>query len=335
VGTTLKLRPRATCTSIDELLEGATSREEWKTSESLSGSMLERVTIDGESFVVKHLHVDDDWIQRAQGDLLTKPLVMWRSGLFDALPASLDHTIVDVASGLGRNGWGCAILMRDVTPAMLRVEDGVIPMDVHLRLIDHMAELHAWFWDFEDTIGLLPTSGRYFMLTPLMSQIEAERGGSDPVPKLVAEGWQRIADTAPKAADILLPLLASPFRLVEAQSNVPQTLVHSDWKAGNLGAHEDGRTVLLDWAFPGRSPGSLDLAWYVGVNCDLLPQSKDDTIDVYREALRRHGVDIGGWWDEWLELGLLGLALQMTWSKSGDELAWWEERIQRGARYLD
>jgi len=334
MGQALTLRPRKVTSSLDDLLGGATSREEWKTAESLSGSMLERVVIDGESFVVKHLHVDDDWIQRAQGDLFTKPLVMWRSGMFDVLPSSIDHTIVGVASGLGRNGWGCAILMRDVSPAMLRVEDGVIPMELHLRFIDHMAELHARFWGFEDTVGLFPMGNRYFTLTPLMSSIEAERGGTDPVPRFVGEGWERIADEAPRAARILLPLLAAPFPLVDAQARGPQTLVHSDWKAGNLGALDDGRTVLLDWAFPGQGPGSLDIAWYVAVNCDLLPQSKEDTIALYREALQRHGVEVGTWWDEWLSLGLLGLAVMMTWSKSGDELAWWEDATTRGARYL-
>src|SRR5581483_2169962 len=83
------LTPRATKSSLDDLLAGASSREAWKTSESLSGSAIERVEIGGERFVVKHLHVDDDWIQRAQGDLFTKPLQMWRTGMFDALPASL------------------------------------------------------------------------------------------------------------------------------------------------------------------------------------------------------------------------------------------------------
>jgi thiamine kinase-like enzyme len=197
-----------------------------------------------------------------------------------------------------------------------------------------MADLHAHFWGFEDTVGLFPMGNRYFALTPLMSNIEAERGGTDPVPKLVGEGWKRIRDVAPGIAKILLPLLDNPFPLVEAQARGPQTLVHSDWKAGNLGAHEDGRTVLLDWAFPGEAPGSLDIAWYVAVNCDLLPQSKEDTIEAYREALQRNGVEVGAWWDEWMSLGLLGMAVLMTWSKSGDELAWWEEVVPRAVRYL-
>ena len=45
---------------------------------------------------------------------------------------------------------------------------------------------------------------------------------------------------------------------------------------GNLGRHPDGRTILLDWAFPGRAPPATDLAWYVALNVERLPQSKDD-----------------------------------------------------------
>src|SRR5947209_436782 len=141
VGAALALVPRPTKSSVEELLRGASSREEWKNADSLSGSVLERVVIDGVSHVLKHLHVDDDWIQRAQGDLVTKPVIMWRTGLFDALPACFDHTVVDVATGLGRNGWGAAILMRDVSSAMVPVADGIIPAEQHLRFLDHMAEL--------------------------------------------------------------------------------------------------------------------------------------------------------------------------------------------------
>jgi hypothetical protein len=278
------------------------------------------------------MHVDDDWIQRSQGDLFTKPLEMWRTGLFDALPSSIDHTIVDVASGFGRNGWGCAILMRDVSECMLEIT--TIPDHLHLQFIDHMAELHAHFWGFRDTFGLAPAGNRYFLLTPLMAAIEAERGGTDPVPAMVAEGWERVFDASPVIATHVRPLLADPTPLTVAQSTDPESLVHGDWKAGNLGATPDGRTVLIDWAFPGQASVTLDIADYVAVNCDLLPGTKDDAIADYRDALERRAIDTSGWWDRSIELSLLGLAVLMAWSKSGDELGWWEDHVERGARYV-
>jgi hypothetical protein len=328
------LVPKPVKGSLDEILLGVSSREPLSSADSLSGSLLERVVIDGERFVLKHLHVDDDWIQRAQGDLYSRPLIMWSSGLFDDLPGSIDHTIVDVAVGLGRNGWGAAILMRDVSPSMVQVADGSIPLEQHLGFLDHMADLHAHFWGFRDTMGLAPRDNLYYMLGPQMASLEAARGEPDPVPSMVPGGLARMAEESPTLAKIVSPLLDQPAPLVAAQRKGPQTLVHSDWKAGNLGTHPDGRTVVLDWAFPGEAPAPADLAWYIAVNCDLLPHSKEDTIAAYKEALERRGIDTTGWWEEQLELALLAQVVMLGWSKTGAELAWWEDRVPRALRFL-
>ena len=330
----MRLQPRPVCASLDELLTGLTSRETWKNADSLSGSVLERVVIDDQPYVLKHLHVDEDWIQRVHGDLLTRPYTMWTSGLFDAFPPFIDHTTVGLASGLSRNGWGCAVLMRDVSPYMVDVGSGILSMDQHLGFIDHMARFHAHFWGFRDEVGLNPRGNLYFMLSPLMAELEASRGTPDPVPIMVPDGWRRLRHEAPPLADVLVPLLDEPWPLVAAQARGPQTLVHGDWKAGNLGTHPDGRTIVLDWAFPSEAPPTADLAWYIAVNCDLLPHAKEDTIQAYKEALQHHGVDTSGWWEEQLELALLGAALLLGWSKTGAELAWWEDRVPRAAQLL-
>ena len=105
--------------------------------------------------------------------------------------------------------------------------------------------------------------------------------------------------------------------------------MHGDWKFGNLGSHPDGRTVLLDWAWPGRSGACTDLAWYLAVNCDRLPETKEDAIAAYRASLERRGVDTGAWWAQQLELALVGAFVQLGWSKTGNpaELDWWTARI--------
>jgi thiamine kinase-like enzyme len=222
--------------------------------------------------------------------------------------------------------------MRDVGSSMIAIE--TIPIELHLQFLDHMAELHARFWDFRDTIGLFPNGNRYFLLSPLMATVEAERGGTDLVPTIVTDGWERTFDASPLIAKHVRPLLDAPYPLAEAQANGPQTLVHGDWKAGNLGAAA-GRTVLIDWAVPSRAPATIDIADYLAINCDLLPTSKEDTIAAYRDALHRHGIDTDGWWERSLELSLLGLTVFLAWSKDGDELAWWEDHVERAVRYFD
>ena len=55
---------------------------------------------------------------------------------------------------------------------------------------------------------------------------------------------------------------------------------------GNLGTHPDGRTILLDWAYPGSGPACWDLCWYLALNQARLPESKEATIERFRAALR-------------------------------------------------
>ncbi len=76
------------------------------------------------------------------------------------------------------------------------------------------------------------------------------------------------------------------------------------------------------------------MAWYLAVNCDLLPESKEDSIDAYRQALEAEGIETGGWFERQVDLALLGGYLQLGWSKAGDELAWWTGRAVAATRTL-
>ena len=82
----------------------------------------------------------------------------------------------------------------------------------------------------------------------------------------------------------------------------------------------------MDWAFPGVGPPCSELAWYLAINAARIPQSKEDSIEAYRESLERHGVDTSGWWEEQLGLAFVGVMVQFGWEKAlggGDELEWW------------
>ena len=318
--------------SLDELLAGATAREPMaKGSDSKSGARFERAVIGGEDYIVKIMHVDDDWLARATGDLRCRPLVAGEAGIFEHVPDCIDHATVGMARGLGRNGWGAAVLMRDVAAHLVPAGNSLMPLDLHLAFMHDMAALHAAFWNFEDTVGLQPLSHRVLELTPFITQIEAARGGTDEVPPMLAPGWERLRTDAPVAADVIWRLLADPDPLVRAIEAGPSTLVHGDWKAGNLGAHPDGRTILLDWAVPGQASPLIDLTWYLAVNCDRLPQSKESTIEHYRACLEGAAVSTDHWWDAQLDLAIIVAFMMLGWSKSGEELAWWADRVTTAA----
>jgi hypothetical protein len=326
---------RPVADSAAELLAGVSSREPLQPSDGKSVVPMERVLIDGSSYVVKQISPRFDWISRATGDYGCRALACWRLGILDQLPACFDHAIVAVA--YEPDDTTTTLLMHDVGEHLVPEGSDPISLEQHRRFIDHMAMLHAVFFGRADALPVLtPMSARYTALTPLTAEVEAAIGVPSEVPAMLASCWATLDEATPAAARVGRALALDPWPLVSALDETPRTFVHGDWKLGNLGSHPDGRTILLDWQWPGTAPACLDLAWYLAVNCDRLPESKDDTIAAYRESLQLHGVDLTGWFDRQLELCLLGGFVQMAWCKThdADELGWWADHALAAARTL-
>lgn len=332
-----RLVPRAAAASVDQLIAGATERTPLDVSDAKSGSTLERVVIDGERFVLKHLHPDGDWTMRGFGDLACRPVAVWTSGILDAVPSAIDHAVVGAAHGLGRNGWGGALLLRDVGEHLVPPGDDVLPLEHHRQLIDHLAELSAAFWEPTGLPELLSLESRWSAFGPGWIAAEEARGWPDAVPRIAAEGWARFAERAPAdVARLVEDLRADVDPLVRGARRTPQTFLHGDWKLGNLGLAGD-RTVLLDWTYPGVGPVAHDLAWYLALNKARLPESKEAAIDALRASLERRAIATDGWWDEQVGLCLLGALVQFGWEKAlgdDDELGWWCDRAREGQRWL-
>jgi len=157
--------------SLDHLLRGCERREPWSTADSLSGSRFERVVIDGMPHIVKYISVDNDWIMRATGDLGRRQLALLSSGVLAALPDSIDHAIVGCAPLASASGHtGVALLMRDVSGAMIPSGNKPIEARLHRGFINDMAALHAAYWGFEDDdAALFPFAHHYVILTPAMA----------------------------------------------------------------------------------------------------------------------------------------------------------------------
>ena len=336
--------------SVAELIAAATERTGLDGAAGKSGARLERLIIGGQPYVLKHLDLAEDWTMRAAGSLRGAPLVAWERGLLGRLPGCFNQPIVAVAredggagapsgagpSGAGPSG-GCAVLMRDVSAWLVPVTDEPISLDQHLRFMRHMAALHAAFWECGDC-EVIPVMHRYLELSPWLADAEAAVGSGHLVPRLVGQGWPRLAEVAPAAAAVVTPLAHDPGPLVAALESTPHTFVHSNWKLDNLGTDAEGRTVLLDWEQPGRGAPLSDLAWCLAINCRRLPQPKEEAIAAYRQALEALGIDTGPWWDRQLALCLLGALVQFGWEKAlggyDEELAWWEAQAVQAAQLL-
>jgi Phosphotransferase enzyme family len=324
-----------------ELLAGATERTVLAEVPGKSGARLERVMIGGQPYVLKHIDLAEDWTMRASGCLRGASLTLWERGILARLPDCFNQPIVGAArvepGGPAPSG-GCDLLMHDVSPWLVPVTDVPITTAQHLRFLQHMAALHASFWDCGSELDVVPEMHRYLELSPWMAEAEAAAGSPHLVPQLVAKGWPLLAEVAPAAAAVVTPLAYDPGPLMDALATTPHTFVHSNWKLDNLGTDDAGRTVLLDWETSGHGAPLSDLAWYLAINCRRLPQSKEASIGVYRDALEACGIDTQPWWERQLALCLLGALVQFGWEKAlggyDDELAWWETHAVSAATLL-
>jgi len=333
---------------LADMLAAATKREPVPDAPGKSGASLERLEIGGQRYVHKHLALGSDWTMRASGSLRGAPLELWERGILDKLPECINQPIVAAAlerdagpapsPGRAALSGGCAVLMHDVSQWLVPVSDDPIPVSQHRQFLQHMAALHAAFWNCGPEVDVVPMMHRYLELSPWTAEAEALVGSDHLVPQLIGKGWPVLAEVAPAAAAVVEPLASDPGPLVQALLTTPQTFVHSNWKLDNLGTDAAGRTVLLDWEQPGRGPALSDLAWYLAINCRRLPESKEESIDAYRGALQASGIDTEPWWDRQLALSLLGGMVQFGWEKAlggyDEELAWWERKAVAAAPLL-
>jgi len=323
--------------SLEELIAGATSRTPLQPEDSRSGASFERLTIDGEPYFLKVLSADADWIMRCTGNTTNWEFQVWKAGLYHRTPKVIDHAMVGMALEGSGSAAQLAMLMTDRAADMVPPGDALLAPNTHLQFIDHMAAMHAFFLGWHDTIGLADLAHRFRFFAP--DNIAAELLAEDvPGPIRVAnEGWALLPQRAPALNALVTDVHQHADELASLLRTTPQTFVAGDWKMGNIGARPDGRTVLLDWAYPGEAPPCWELCWYMALNRARMPISKEDTMAYYRERLEHHGVDTTGWWEQQLGLTLVAIAGTFAWEKAvGDaaELAWWEAAALDGSRWM-
>jgi hypothetical protein len=326
--------------SADELLAGATDLVEVHPDDGKSGSRFHRAVIDGEPCFVKSTSRSRDWISRVIGDTDLWPLRVWERGLMAAVPTAIDHATIGMAVDGEGDDAVLTLLLRDVGPCLVPEGDAVVPADHHTDFLDALAALSASTWGWRDTIGLCPLENRFRFFAPATIAPELARAAPDGIPGPIAAadlGWRRLAERDPQLHGLLTALHDDPAPLADALRATPACFLQGDWKMGNLGHHPDGRTILLDWAYPGEGPPCWDLAWYLSLNAARLPETKEAAIERFRAALDGRGVDAAGWFDHQLGLCLLANLVTFGWEKAlgrDTELAWWADRARAGAARL-
>jgi hypothetical protein len=319
---------------VSQVLARATTRESVRPDDARAGAVYQRVVAGGEAYFLKRLSPATDWIMRVTGDHVHRPYLVWRAGIMDKAPSCIDHTVVAMeVAGTGEDAT-LSVLMRDVGACLVPPGDAKVPLAQHDGFLRHMAELAAAFWGWSDDIGLSTMAQRLRFFAP--DNIAAELTAADvPGPiAAAAEGWRRLPGLSAPLWEIASLVHERPDVVTRPLSRTPRTFLQGDWKMGNLGSHPDGRTILLDWAYPGSGPPCWDLCWYLALNRARLPEQKEAAIDRFRGALEASGVSTDPWWERQLGLCMIGIMATFGWEKAlGDpgELDWWQDQVARAA----
>jgi hypothetical protein len=250
-----------------------------------SANELSWVQAGDHRLVLKRLSTDD-WLTRASKDDQCRSLAVWRTRLLDRLEPQLRHGILAGS----RDGAHHALLMRDVT-AGLDWEDRPIQTRVDTRdrrverILEALAAMHARFWGddrLDDPAHELADVETFLtMLWPASWPVMASN--PDRL-RMVQRGWQALLDLVdPDVRATIEQVMADPGPLIDALEAQPATLLHGDYRPGNLAVMPDDSVVALDWQFAGRGPGVMDVA-FLGDSIGVF-EFRAWTYDFYRDAL--------------------------------------------------
>lgn len=296
-----------------------------------SGNIIERVTLaDGRMLVYKRVSPAWDWLSRSTGDK-GRIITMWERGVFERMPASIDHTVVGV--DLDGDAWN--VFMSDIAHTLID-EDIRHNRATAERILSAVADMHAAFWDV-DIDGLCTIEERYQMLSLRTARAEKELG--NPAGDLIFRAWDAFHEHASdEIAAVISRLSADPKPLADELRTCAQTLIHGDLRLGNAGFDGD-RVVLIDWGDrTGMAPPAVDLGWFIIFDAKRFDVSRDDIVSVFRslyadrfEERALHLGLIGGLVQgaAHIGLGFLEADDEAKRAAAADELEWWTRRAER------
>ena len=296
-----------------------------------SGAALERVILaDGTELIAKRVGPAADWLGRVTRDR-GRTALLWRAGAFGRMPRSIDHGIETVVP----DGDGWWVLMRDLSATFLGDDRRLSRAESRL-VLEAAAALHA---DFGGRVpeGAAALGDRLGMSAPRVA--EAERAGSDLLPKQLEAAWDAFADSVPDdVGDAVLSAIGEVSALAGAlEAAGPLTLLHGDLRDDNLGL-ADATVVLLDWDLATAGTPTVEFAWYLCHDAWRIDASHDEIEADYRAA---EGEALSG---RELELGMLSGLVQYGWifghslrihpdpgerAWARTELDWWVPRVRR------
>jgi hypothetical protein len=310
-----------------------------------SGAALERVLLaDGSRVVVKRFDPTVDLVMRLSGDARGREVDFFRRGLFDLLPSSVLHPVLD---GWYEDDGRGVLVMRDLGDAVLGWTS-IVTRQQARTLFDACADLHTAFRGSAPP-GLTPLGAVLRMFEPGRIGPYAGAGLVDSA----LRGWEYWPEVAPgEVGERVLALAQDTAPLTAACLALPTTLLHGDLATVNMAFEPDrpGCLTLIDWGLAAVGPGEVDIGRLLAGCAHLFgpvgerPESAtivarlDGLVDLQRRAA-------GAAHDEAaLRLGLLAGLTWLGWNKALDivehpdpavrerervALPWWLHRAEQ------
>ena len=242
---------------LEELVAGATDRVEVRTSDAKSGARFERLVIDGERHFLKV--AVGRRTTGSCGSPATPPTGSSRSGRPGSTASSRRHRPHDRRDGPrgDRSVGRLSILMTDCG------DDLVPPGDDPCRRSTTPTSSTTWprctrtSW-----AGTTTSACRTCPVACSSSRPRRSRPSSRwPTCRSRSRSRTRAGRCCPSGRPASTswsgPCTATPTRSSTRCGPRPLTFVAGDWKLGNVGRRPDGRTILLDWAYPGEAAAVL------------------------------------------------------------------------------
>jgi hypothetical protein len=233
------------------------AREPFACGRLVSGSTFEWAVLhDGRRVILKHLPAEGDWLTRFSGGA-GRARALWDGGVLEHVGRRADHAVI----GMLREDDHDVVVMRDVGTSLLPTRTRLAAPAID-DLLRGMAQIHR-DWEGCAPSGLCSPGERHRVAAPAFHRDDS---GPHPCPfrSVLLRGWEQFSDLAP--ADVtaaVFAVLADVDGLgAQLEAASPTTLLHGDFKLGNLGLR-DGHLILIDWGeLTGTGPAEIDVAWF-------------------------------------------------------------------------
>lgn len=291
------------------------------------------------NLILKEVNLNEDWFSFRTRDTLGREAAIFNvpelESVFEIFYLPY-HMIGATPSKIG-------LLMEDVSDGLFPSERIELDQSDQDLMLDKLAELHAGYWEspiMEYLPWLHQMEDFIYIMGPL-DHLNYTGNWAKSLPQMVKESWEMAMDLLPDHLQELFLLPAGD--ITHSWKDLPRTLVHGDTKIANFAKGRDGRLCLIDWAFAGHAPCTVDIGWFLAVNATRLADSKEAVLLKYRSMLEAH---LGYTLDEelWQQLeqaGIVSGAFMLLWSKArgvkigragaDKEWEWWSNRLEEWA----